>query len=96
MSVLVENNNFVEIQSFKVKKQKCFVKGCKEIIDLVNKHECNKCKKIHCLYHRVYESHNCSVFLDQQKKEENILQKQRQKIILQNKLLKDLKKEFLG
>ncbi len=93
MSILVENNNFDEIQSNKIKKERCYVKGCKEIIDLVNRHECRKCKNIYCLYHRVYESHNCEVFMKEQK--EDNLKSIKDKFLLQNKILKDLKKEFI-
>ena len=78
------------------KIKKCNLNGCKEIMDLVNRHTCNKCGITHCMSHRVYEAHECKVFLNEQKSQENTLIKQHEKIKEQNKLLAELKKEFIS
>ena len=96
MSVLVDSYNYSNVSivnDINIIKEKCNVKGCKEVIDLVNRHQCQKCKKIHCLFHRIYESHNCEVFLKESKKD--IFKDIKKKFQLQNKLLNDLKKEFI-
>ncbi len=102
MSVLVDkpiseisliNSNYINQTSNKIKK--CNFKGCKEVMDLANRVQCNKCNIYHCMFHRVYEAHNCTVFLDEQKKQENSLVKEREKLIKQNNLLKELAKKYI-
>ena len=65
-------------------------------MDLANRHTCNKCGITHCMSHRVYEAHECKVFLNEQKSQENTLVKQHEKIKEQNRLLAELKKEFIS
>jgi len=102
MSVLVDkpiseipfvNSNYINNIPIKIKK--CNYKGCKEIMDLANRVQCNKCQIYHCMFHRVYEAHNCKVFLEEQKKQENSLVKEREKLIKQNNLLKELANKYI-
>jgi predicted nucleic acid binding AN1-type Zn finger protein len=52
--------------------------------------ECKKCHNKYCLDHRLYESHDCEIFKNEEKINElDIL---RNKISLQNSIIKDLKK----
>jgi hypothetical protein len=90
---LTDNSKKIE-KSKKIKK--CNFNGCKEIMDLVNRHTCIKCGITHCMFHRVYEAHECKIFINEQKSKENTLKKQNEKIREQNKLLAELKKEFIS
>lgn len=92
---LENSNRQLPAKDKKIKIKKCNFNGCKEIMDLANRHTCNKCGITHCMFHRVYESHDCTVFIKEQKLQENALIKQHEKIIQQNKLLAELKKEFI-
>lgn len=102
MSVLVDKYNDLSnifMDKMNISKhpkiKKCNFKGCKEIMDLANRIECNKCHIFHCMSHRVYEAHDCKVFELEQKKQENSLDKMRKKMEIQNKLIADLKKEYI-
>ncbi len=88
------NKNIIN-ENKPIKIKKCNFNGCKEIMDLANRHTCNKCGITYCMYHRVYESHECKIFLQEQKSQENELIIQHEKKIQQNKLLAELKKEFI-
>lgn len=91
-----DEKNKLESSKKPKKIKKCNFNGCKEIMDLANRHTCNKCGITHCMFHRVYESHECKIFLNEQKSQENTLIKQQEKIKEQNKLLAELKKEYIS
>ncbi len=73
--------------------KKCKYKICKTHLDLVNSMECNKCHNYYCLDHRLYEAHNCHVFMNETKINELDIIKE--KMFLQNQIIMSLKKDKL-
>jgi len=45
--------------------KKCNYNNCKIKIGLVNSFTCQKCNNNYCSKHRLFEDHNCDIFLDE-------------------------------
>lgn len=44
-----------------VRKPKCPVRGCKELLTFSNKYSCDSCRKVVCLRHRFPSEHACGI-----------------------------------
>lgn len=67
----------IKMDSKKIKKPVCAMKGCKKKIGIV-KYSCN-CGKIFCVKHKLAESHNCTY--DFQKEGKKILEEKNPVVI---------------
>jgi hypothetical protein len=56
----------------------CKADKCRQKLDLVERFECNLCKKIYCSYHRYYETHSCPNF----KQSEQLLSGEMEKFLI--------------
>ena len=85
----------ININYTESKLKKCPIKGCKDKLNLINRFQCNKCLITHCLYHHIYEAHNCPIFNKEQSNKENLIEKEKDKIKKVNNLMAKLKTEFI-